>query len=51
MAKIQPWSLEEFETLLEYPRLTDEELSKQLATRSVGAIRVVRSFIHVDRQR
>ena len=46
MAIIHPWNSEEFGILLENPQLTNEELSRQLATRSVGAINVVRSFIH-----
>jgi hypothetical protein len=40
------WSKEEFEILLQNHRLMDEELTKLLPRRRVGAIRVVRSFIH-----
>ena len=46
MAIILPWNTEEFVILLDNPQLTNEELSRQLTTRSIGAINVVRRFIH-----
>ena len=46
MNTISPWNSHEFETLLENPQLTDEEMSGKLKTRSVGAIGLVHSFIH-----
>jgi hypothetical protein len=40
------WNSEEFETLLNNPQLTNEDLSILLPRRSAGAINAVRSFIH-----
>lgn len=46
MVRAPDFSKEEFEILLQNHRLTDEELANLLPTRTVGAIRTVRSFIH-----
>jgi len=46
MARAENWSKEEFEILLQNPQLTDEQLRSQLPRRSLGAIGVVRAFIH-----
>jgi hypothetical protein len=40
------WSKKEFETLLENPRMSSEELHRHIPTRTTGAIDTVRSFIH-----
>ena len=45
MARAPDYTKEEFEILLQSPRITDDELSHQLG-RAIGSIRVVRSFIH-----
>jgi len=46
MARAKNWNKEEFEILLQNPRLTDEQLISYLPERSRGAIGVVRAFIH-----
>jgi len=46
MAREPNWSQKEFEILLQNPQLTDEELSRKLTSRTVGAIKTVRDFIH-----
>jgi len=46
MVRKPDWSESEFEVLLTNSELSNEELVKKLPRRTVGAIEVVRSFIH-----
>jgi len=46
MVRAPDWSESEFETLLNNPKLSPEELAPKLPQRSIGAIRVVREGIH-----
>lgn len=40
------WTVEEFDTLLKNPHLDDAAVAQLLATRSLGAVAVVREGIH-----
>ena len=45
MVRARDWTEEEFETLLQHPEMSDEELSEFL-NRTPGAVAAVRDFIH-----
>lgn len=46
MDKEKEWEKDEFDILLDNFGLSDEELSDHLPKRTLGAIKVVRDFIH-----
>jgi len=46
MDKEKEWEKDEFDILLDNFGLSDEELSDHLPNRTLGAIKVVRDFIH-----
>jgi len=43
---VSEWTNKEFKTLLQKPKLTNEQLHNVLTSRSVGAINALCSFIH-----
>jgi hypothetical protein len=46
MKQVPEWTNEEFELLVRNDSLSDEELSKSIPRRTIGAIQFVRSGIH-----
>lgn len=46
MARAPNWTEQEFEVLLQNPRLSDQEVAAKLERRTVGAVGVVREGLH-----